>query len=236
MPITAIIMRITEQSRTSRLAPILQLTSPALPVGAYAYSNGLEFAVNEGWVHDSDSAQRWIDELATNNICMLDLPVLLRLHECWHSSDLSQIRYWAQFLNASRGSLELLQEDQHLGVALARLLADLGVTDAREWIDCGSTNWAVMFSLAATRWDINVDDMLFGYLWTWCENQVMAAVKLVPLGQTAGQKMLFEIGERIPDMVDSCRSLRDEEIGQNSVALMIASALHEEQYSRLFRS
>lgn len=229
-------MPINDTETRSKLAPILQLASPALPVGAYAYSNGLEYAVNAGWVRNAETTQKWIDELAANNLCMLDLPVLLRLHECWRNSDMAGVSYWVRYLNASRGAPELLNEDHHLGVSLARLLADLGVTDADEWIDSGMTNWAVMFSLAAIRWNIQLDDMLHGYLWTWCENQVMAAVKLVPLGQTAGQRILFAIGQKIPGMIESTRSVRDEQIGQNAVALMIASALHEEQYSRLFRS
>ncbi len=218
------------------LPPILQLVSPTLPIGAYAYSNGLEYAVAAGWIQDASSAHAWIADIAAHNICNLDLPVLRRLYRAWHKSDHKKVRQWSQMLVASRESAELLAEDQHMGVALARLLVDLGVSQANEWVDASEINWATMFALAAVQWQITEDDMQYGYMWAWCEHQVAAAIKLVPLGQTAGQRILFEFCERLPRLVDSSRMVKDEDIGQSSPALAIASALHEQQYSRLFRS
>ena len=226
----------TDRQRIPSLTALLQLTSPALPIGAYAYSNGLEYAVSAGWLKDEDDTRNWIMNLAQHGICRLDVPIVQRLFDSWQANELEQVRYWGRYLNASRGASELLAEDRHLGTALARLLSDLGIREARKWMDSSITNWALMFSLAATRWNISVDDTLCGYMWSWCENQVTAAVRLVPLGQTAGQRILLEIGRQMPAMIETGQTLTDDEIGQSAPGLMIASALHENQYSRLFRS
>ena len=93
-----------------------------------------------------------------------------------------------------------------------------------------------LFTLAAVRWDIGAADAATGYLWSWCENQVLAAIKLVPLGQNAGQRLLGQLIEQIPEIVDSAATIDDEDIGIASPMQGIASARHETQYSRLFRS
>ena len=223
-------------TRTVALPSILQLVSPALPIGAYAYSTGLEFAVTAGWIEDDTSAQNWIADVAVNNICHLDLPVLRQLYRAWEKDDVEKVHEWSRFLLASRESAELLAEDQHMGVALARLLSDLGIEQASDWTDSSNSNWATLFSLAAYRWNISEDDMQYGYLWAWFEHQVAAAIKLVPLGHTSGQRILLDCCERMPRLVDHSRMIPDWDIGQTSPALAIGSALHEQQYSRLFRS
>ena len=93
-----------------------------------------------------------------------------------------------------------------------------------------------MFAYAAVKWDIAFIDTASGFLWSWSENQMAAAVKLVPLGQTAGQRVLSSALEQIPQAVKLVENMRDEDIGVLSQGLGIASALHETQYSRLFRS
>lgn len=225
-----------ENDKSSSLAAVLQLSSPALPIGSYAYSTGLEYAVEARWIRNAKEVEAWISELAVHNLCNLDLPVLRHLYRSWQTQNADQLRTWSQFLLASRESMEMLQEDQHLGIALARLLSELEIASAKDWIDSKEINLAVMFSLAASQWNINESDMQTGYLWSWCEQQVSAAIKLVPIGQTAGQRILLKFGWKIPAMINQSLSVADEDIGQSSPALAIASALHEQQYSRLFRS
>lgn len=219
-----------------RLARLLQLTSPTLPVGAYAYSCGLEHAVAAGWVQDEATAEDWIVGVLGHGLAGLDLPILLRLHDAWEAGDEQGTRYWSAFLLACRESRELRAEDRQMGSALARLLTDLGLDAARSWRETGYCTWAAMFSLAARHWGIAPADMAQAYLWSWCENQVAAAVKLVPLGQTAGQRILLACGERIPQCLRHTAKLTDEDIGWGTPALALGSALHETQYSRLFRS
>ncbi len=218
------------------LLRLLQLVSPTLPVGAYAYSGGLEHAVSAGWVRDRVLARDWITGLAEHSLSALDLPVLCRMYRAWQDDDMPRVQWWNHFLAASRESAELLAEDRQLGAALCRLLRDLEVERALIWPGQEKACWAAMFSLAAQYWDIGEMEMQEGYLWAWCENQVAAAIKLVPLGQTDGQRILSECAERIPGWVALSRGIGNDEIGQVAPAQAIGSALHEQQYSRLFRS
>lgn len=236
MPIiAATTIRMTEASSIPVLR-LLQLVSPTLPVGAYAYSGGLESAVAAGWVHDAVQARDWIDGVLEHNVCRLDVPVLQRMYHAWQQNDIEVVRTWSRFLAASRESAELLAEDRQMGQALARLLVSMDIDAARDWVSGTHCSWVAMFALAAVRWNIPERDAQLGYLWSWCENQVAAAVKLVPLGQTAGQQILAWCGERIPMRVDDCGAIQDDDIGQLAPALAIISAQHEQQYSRLFRS
>ena len=117
----------------------------------------------------------------------------------------------------------------------AKDVVDRGVDPAADHIDQQMT-YAAAFALACVRWNINLDNDAAALLWSWMDNQVAAAVKLVPLGQTAGQRILVKCMERIPEAVNRGLALRDDEIGFSSPALAIGSAHHEQQYSRLFRS
>ena len=225
----------TTDSAQARLR-LLQLTSPALPVGAYAYSQGLEQAIEAGWVTSAEQLQEWVGGLLQHSLCALDIPVLLRLRLAWCADDYAAVRHWSAWLHASRESAELQAEDRQLGGALARLLADLGIAQARPWLTDAQATYATLFALAAARWRIDAHDMALGYLWSWCENQIMAALKLMPLGQTAGQRILSALIERLPAALQRAEAYADTDIGQLAPAQVIASARHETQYSRLFRS
>ncbi|NOX43396.1 MAG: urease accessory protein UreF [Gammaproteobacteria bacterium] len=214
----------------------MQLVSPALPVGAYAYSQGMESAVTNNWVTDEKSATLWILELLENSLCRTDIPIIAKLYRAWTKSDQEQVKYWNRFLLASRESSELQQEDHQLGRSLARLLSDLDMQSASAWRAANAASFATLFTLAATQWQISLSDTCHGYLWSWVENQVAAAVKLVPLGQTAGQRILSQAVEKIPAIVEQGLNLTDDDIGFTTPGLAIASAHHETQYSRLFRS
>lgn len=218
------------------LLRLLQLVSPALPVGAYAYSQGLEPAVAADWVRNEDSLREWIFGILEHSLCQLDLPVLGCLYRAWTDGDGAAVERWAAFVMAMRESAELQAEDRHLGLALARLLAELDIAEAGAWQTHRDVGWSVMFALAAARWEIPLAQTRYGYLWAWCENQVAAAVKLMPLGQTAGQRILSDCARRLPMLLERYAALPEAEIGQVSPGFAIASAQHETQYTRLFRS
>jgi urease accessory protein len=219
----------------SALLHLCLLVSPALPVGAYAYSQGLEHAVQAGWVRDETSAFEWLQGLSQHMVGTLDLPMLLRLYQAWKSGDEAAVASWNAQLVASRETAEARAEELHLGRALARVLVSLGVEQAAPWLD-RPTAFSNMFGLAAVRWSISADDALCGYLWSWTENQVLAAVKLVPLGQSAGQRLLHRLIESMPAIADASAALPTDSIGIGAILQPIGSALHESQYSRLFRS
>lgn len=215
---------------------LMQLVSPGLPVGAYAYSHGLEYAVHAGWVNDEASTADWVLGIMNHSLCLLDVPVLMRLYRAWQVSSHDSVHYWNNFLYASRESDELQEEDHHLGTALARLLAELEMPDAKPWLTNSRASFATLFALAAVRWEISLSEAANGYLWSWTENQVITAIKLLPLGQTAGQRVLSEAVKKIPDAVERGFQVKDNEIGFLAPGLGIASSLHETQYSRLFCS
>jgi urease accessory protein len=218
------------------LLRLLQLVSPALPIGGYNFSQGLEYAIEAGWVRDEASALGWISGLMGASIGTLDVPVLRRLHEAWSSNDVTGVDRWSRFLVASRETSELRAEDRHLGRSLGKVLAEAGVPNAREWQTRSDATFATTFSLGCARWHVGVDQCAWGYLWTWAENQVLAAVKAVPLGQSAGQRMLDALIAQIPPVAQSAAALADDDIGSAAPMHLIASAAHETQYTRLFRS
>ena len=223
-------------TENSNLLKLLRLASPSLPIGGYSYSQGLEFAVSSGWVHDASSASDWIQGLLKNSLVNLDLPILKRLYQSWQESNLEKVAYWNDFILASRDSHELQEEDRQLGKALARLLADLELEGAKDFLKPPFGGFLTLYSLAVVKWDISLNDAASGFLWMWSENQVLCAIKLIPLGQTDGQKILSASIETIPQVIDHGLALADEDIGYTAPGQGIASALHETQYTRLFRS
>lgn len=215
---------------------LLRLCSPALPVGAYSYSQGLEWAVEEGWVRDEEGAAQWIMGLLQGPWTYLETPLMFRLHQAWAEDDQPRAWAWNAVLLASRESAEMQAAETGMGQALARLLTELGLDKAQSWIAESRATFAAMFALATSRWGIPVDQACAGYLWTLTENQAAAAVKLIPLGQTAGQRILARALEAIPPAVAKGMSLADDEMGYSAPGLAVASSLHETQRTRLFRS
>ncbi|HDP88726.1 MAG TPA: urease accessory protein UreF, partial [Thioalkalivibrio sp.] len=215
---------------TSQLR-LWQLISPALPVGAYAYSGGLEYAIDAGWVRTLEAAQDWIGVQLREVQARLDVPVFLRLHAACVSGDEHARLQWNALLRASRESAELRAEDTQLGAALLRLLIDLDVEPARG-LATPEPTFALAFALAAVHWGIEARAAAEGLLWAWCENQVAAAVKLVPLGQTDGQRLLLALSEDIDAAVQLGLAIPDDAVGASAPGVAVASALHETQYTR----
>jgi urease accessory protein len=217
------------------LLRLFQLVSPTLPVGAYSYSQGLEWAVEEGLVADENSAQNWIADSLKHSVIKLDGPILVRMYEGWQADNLPSIRHWNDIILASRETRELQAQDQHLGMALGKVLEGLKINWQQRWGTAESA-FVVPYGLAAAEWNLSKNMMLSGYLWAWLENQVLTAMKLVPLGQLAGQRLLFELAKCIPAYLEKIGRIQDHEIGGSLPLLAIASSRHETQYSRLFRS
>ncbi|HVZ72328.1 MAG TPA: urease accessory UreF family protein [Polyangia bacterium] len=195
--------------------------------------------MTSGWVADEEAAGAWITGQLSATFAALDLPLLARFFEAWgeeSAADAASLDAWSAFLRASRPTAELQTEDRHLGGALARVLDGLGLAEARPWIVRTDVSYAAMFALAARRWNVPLTAALHGFAFAWAEAQTSAAVRLVPLGQSAGQRVLTAAAAAIPDAVSRALVLPDDELGAAAPRLAIASAQHETQYSRLFRS
>jgi urease accessory protein len=223
--IPTIIMTTTTSAES--LARLLQLASPALPVGAYSYSSGLEAAVEAGIVKDAASAERWIGDVLDHAMARMEAPVLWRMMR-----DPARMKEWNEFFLASRETAELRAETVQMGYSLARLLADLEVGT----IELEEPSFPAAFAFAVSNWKIDPHAALQAYLWTWLENQAMAAVKSIPLGQTDAQRMLLSLGAKIGEIATRASSVQDGELSNFAPGLAILSARHETQYSRLFRS
>ena len=215
---------------------LLQLASPALPIGAFAYSQGLEQATLLGWVKDEASAADWISGLVTEVLPRLDLPVLAESYAAWSAGDLARAQKHAAFLHACRESAELGAEDRHLGAALARVLHGLGIEQAEPWIADPDATFVTLFSLAAVHFEIPLRSAALAFLFTWLENQVAAATRLIPIGHIAAQRVLSRVLAGLPAAVTRGLSIPISAAGFLAPGLALASALHETTYSRLFRS
>jgi len=213
--------------RSASLLRLLQLASPTLPVGAYSYSQGLEAAIDAGVVIDAASAEQWIGDVMQLSIARMEAPVLSRM--IGRPSDIETLN--SSFL-ASRETAELRAETVQMGYSLNRLLPSLGL----KALTFAEPSFPAAFAAAVNAWQIDSHQALQAYLWSWLENQVMAAVKAVPLGQTNGQRMLLSLADRIPEVVSGAVAMRDEDIGSFAPGFAILSSKHETQYSRLFRS
>jgi urease accessory protein len=215
---------------------LLQLASPCLPVGAYSYSQGLEAAVEAGIVHDASSAGLWIGGVFDLAVRAMEAPVFLRLVAAWEAQDGHAARRWNGEFIASRETAELRAETIQMGHSLRLLLRDLGVGDPEALQAFDEIAFPSAFAFAAAAWRIDAREALGAYLFAWIENQVLAALKCVPLGQTDGQRLLLELSQRIPAAVADAAAMDDEDLSNLAPGLALASARHETQYSRIFRS
>jgi urease accessory protein len=225
--ITIMAAMTTTMTTNINLVRLLQLASPTLPVGAYSYSQGLESAIDAGIVHDASSAGCWIGDVLEFSVARMEAPVLFRMLQ-----NPEALAHWNAIFLASRETAELRAETVQMGYSLNRLLPELGV--APPAVD--EPSFPAAFAAAVNAWGIDPRDALQAYLWSWLENQVMAAVKAVPLGQTDGQKLLLSLGERIAPLAARAAAMSDDELGNFAPGLALLSSRHETQYSRIFRS
>ncbi|MDP9142409.1 MAG: urease accessory protein UreF [Pseudomonadota bacterium] len=215
------------------LGALLQLSSPTLPVGAYSYSQALESAIDKGLVRDVASAQVWIAASLTLVLGRYEAPVWCRLRAAWDAQDRIRYERWNSEFIASRETCELRAETLQMGYSLRQLLQ---ATDAEQIPPAGDLCFPAAHACASALWAIPPRLALYGYLYSWLENQVMTALKAVPLGQVSGQKLLIAIRPQIAGLVEQAFAMRDEELSTQAPMLGLLSSQHETQYSRLFRS
>ena len=215
---------------------LFQLISPSLPVGGFTYSQGLEWAIEAQWVTDTNSLKDWLQSVLAASVATLELPILIRLLNAFNHADEASVVRWTRWLIACRETAELRKEERQRGAALAVLLPNLGVDIPENLAASVSSCQLTGFALAASQWGIDCQQLCRGYSWSWLENNVVAGVKLIPLGQTHGQQIMLELAADIPAAVAQAALVKDADIHSSTPAMAIASSRHETQYTRLFRS
>lgn len=216
---------------------LYQLISPSLPVGGFTYSQGLEWAIEKGWVTNVGTLEDWLLGQIRESLASLELPILVRLQACLASGDYIHAQTWCDYLVASRETKEMRLEERQRGLAFVRLLPKLGISlDDIKLENMVETTQLAAFALAINKWAIPLEKALGGYLWSWLENTIVVGIKLVPLGQSDGQQLLMKLAEAIPAAVQQALTTEDQNIGSFTPAQVMASCRHEHQYTRLFRS
>jgi len=215
---------------------LFQLISPNLPVGGFTYSQGLEWAVEAGWVKGAAGFEAWLGDQVEEGLVHLDWPLLRRLHEAACRNDVTALSHWIDLLVASRESEELRLEEGQRGEALLRVLKDWQLAeDAQLRLELKRSQLAG-FAWAGARLGLSLEQLALGWGFALLEGAIMAAIKLVPIGQQAGQGILRRVSAGLPAHLATAVALPDEAIGGSLTSLAIASSCHEIQYTRLFRS
>jgi urease accessory protein len=225
---------------------LLQLASSTLPVGAYTYSEGLEFLVEAGHVDSAALLQDWIVQDLTYGSIRVESGIMLRAYQSASQGDKTQLLAWNVWWSAARETEELRLQSWQMGRSLLQLFLSLEEPSATNGIDKTWTalqtllaqecNFAIAFGIVAAAWQIEPIDALLGYLQSWATNLIAAGIKLIPLGQTAGQQMLLNLQPTIDRTALEIEHLPDEALESCGWGLALASMVHETQYSRLFRS
>ncbi len=215
---------------------LFQLVSPSLPTGAFTYSQGLEWAIECGWVRDKSSLIEWLESILFSSFSELELPILKRLYGAAENENLQIFNYWSKYILACRETKELRDEEVSRGRAMVKILQQLDFDLDDEWLSVMKNCQIAGFAFMAAKWSISLNTAVLGYVWSWLENMVMAAVKTIPLGQAAGQQVLAEMSVSSVEDILEGMNRSDNEFGGSCPALAISSSLYERQYSRLFRS
>lgn len=216
------------------LLQLIWLASPALPVGGFAYSEGLEAAVDAARVRDEATAADWLADQLHLCLARADLAVTAEAVGAWRTDDFAAISRLDSWVRATRETAELRLQTEQMGRSLVEWLKSVQPEVAAR--APRPLTYPVAFALAASAGGAPVRDCLLSFAFGWAENMAQAAIKSVPLGQGAGQRILRRLAAEIPAAVDSAVALRDDERQAFTPMLAILSAQHETQYSRLFRS
>lgn len=217
------------------LLGLMQLVSPALPIGAFAWSQGLESAMELDWVGNEGELGEWLAGVLEDGLTRCELPLLARLQRAWQGGDVATVGHWNDWLHATRETAELYEEDVLLGAALLRLLKSLDLQPPATGTP-ENPGYVTLFAWAAHCRNVPRRQTLIGFAWAWLENQLAVACKAMPLGHTAAQRLIERLRPALVTASDKALNIEDQELGPILPGLALASARHETQYTRLFRS
>jgi urease accessory protein len=229
---------ISGPTNTPALLQLIWLASPALPIGGFSYSEGLEAAIDHGFVHDEDSATNWLVDQLHLTQSRGDMAVLAQMIIAWQIFDEERLEALSQWVHKTRESAELRLQSEQMGRSMLEWLRNQDAIDddtialCNRWVP----TYPLMFALALSRTSAPLEQCLQAYAFGWAENMVQAAIKSVPLGQNSGQRILTRLAQHIAPAVSHALQMTDDTRQAFSPMLAILSSQHETQYSRLFRS
>ncbi len=228
------------QGPAATLLRLMWLASPALPVGGFSYSEGLESAVDTGRVANEADAAAWLVAQLELSLARSELPLLARAHAAWATDDGDAAAALNDWVRSTRESAELRAQTEQMGRSLLDWLRNGEQASdprlARLAAFSPAPTWPLAFALAGTLAGAGARDTLLSFGFGWCENMVQAAMKAVPLGQAAAQRVLAQLAAALPAAVEQALALPADSRQAFAPMLAILSAQHEVQYSRLFRS
>ena len=217
---------------------LMQLSSPALPVGGFSYSEGIESAVDLGLITNEESAALWICDQLELSLARSDLSVLAQAIPAWQKFDIPRLKELNDWIIQTRESSETRLQTEQMGRSLSEWIKNQEVVDTQKLDALISLppTWPLSFALAVSGLGAQLTDCLLAYAFSWSENMVQACIKSVPLGQKSGQRILAILRQKIPIAVQLALTLSDNDRQTFTPGLAILGSLHETQYSRLFRS
>ena len=215
---------------------LMQLASSSLPVGGYSWSQGLEWAVEAGWVADTAAFERWQLRQMEQSFFCVDLPLFIRLFRACEQQDLATAKRWTAYLLACRETRELREEERNRGAAFTRLITSWEPDCPPEWLPLFMQSQLSGMAWLGVRWGISARELALSLGYSWIESAVMAGVKLVPFGQQAAQQLIIDLSDHYAAGFEQAFLRGDDALGAATPLSAIASARHETQYSRLFRS
>jgi len=221
------------------LLQLIWLASPTLPVGEFSYSKGLEAAIDDGAVMDEATATAWLGDQLALDLGRSELPLLAQSFSAWQAHDALRIAELSAWFAATRETSELRRQAEQMGRSMHEWLRQRQPDDPRVATlaeIAPAPSWSIAFALAAAQSGADARDALLAFGFGWAENMVQAALKAVPLGQSAGQRILGQLAAALPALVDAALAMPDDRRQAFTPMLAILSSRHETQYSRLFRS
>jgi urease accessory protein len=219
------------------LLRLLQITNTALPIGAYSYSEGIESLVEAKVIYDQITLKNWLEQELRYGAIRIEAALMLRGYKAKEIGDLEALDYWNSWAKAARETAELREQSWQMGHALRRLLENIEPQLKKEFNSLSQgSNLAIAFGIIAAHWEIDPSTATLGYLHSWATNLISASIRLIPLGQTAGQQLLSQLHRIILETSSEILALKDDELSTCGWGLALASMEHEIQYSRLFRS